>query len=484
MNTLNAFVLIRVRLISILLLLLFCYSFSNAQVFINASDNLPEDGASGQSVDVMSVDIDQDGDKDIILANEYQVNSILYNNGQAHFDYNPNTLLATLHDSEDIAVADFDLDGDLDILFVSEDDFEHEFFLNNGSGNFELTPIEPFSASNSVCVEDFNGDGIPDLFIGNLGQNYILINDGFASFTNETTTRLPNVWDVTYDAKIVDVDNDGDNDIVVANQDGNRILINQGGGYFEDETDIRFPSPVMMDTRKLVPGDVNEDGYIDLMLCNVEFVEGNDPQNRLYINDGTGIFSDQTESHIPEYNDQTMDGIFMDFDEDGDQDILLTNVLHSPLLVYKNDGDGKFSDANAIALGTLEFTLEGLGIVTDDFNGDSLADIYICNRTGKDLLLLRDPEMEVTSTTEPTVYQGKLWPNPVESSFAIEKGDWNNTPEFRLVDILGRKVANLTIESETAETYHFQLPKHKMTGIYFLEIRLKDTVLLKELFFK
>ncbi len=482
MNTLNAFILNRVWLIPVLLLL--CYSNSNAQAFLNASDNLPDDGASGQSVDVMSVDIDQDGDKDIILANEYQINTILYNNGQAEFDYNPNTLLATLHDSEDIAVADFDLDGDLDILFVSEDDFEHEFFLNNGSGGFELTPIEPFSASNSVCVEDFNGDGIPDLFIGNLGQNYILINDGFASFTNEAATRLPAVWDTTYDAKVVDVDNDGDNDIIVANQEGNRLLINQGGGYFEDETISRLPQGIMMDTRKIVPGDMNEDGAIDFMLCNVEFVEGNDPQNRLYINDGTGVFSDETESQFPEYNDQTMDGVFMDFDADGDQDILLTNVLHSPLLVYKNDGVGKFTDANSIAIGDLEFTLEGLGIVTDDFNGDTLVDIYICNRNGKDLLLLRDPEIEITSTVEPEIYKGKLWPNPVVSSFAIEKGDWIGTPDFRLIDVLGRELAKLTIEFETSTTYHFQIPETKMTGIYFLEIRQKDAVLLKELFLR
>lgn len=480
---LNAFVLNRVRLISILLLL-FCYSISNAQIFLNASDNLPEDGASGQSVDVMSVDIDQDGDNDIILANEYQVNTILYNNGQAYFDYNPNTLLATLHDSEDIAVADFDLDGDLDILFVSEDDFEHEFFLNVGGGNFELTPIEPFSASNSVCVEDFNGDGVPDLFIGNLGQNYILINDGFASFNNETATRLPTIWDITYDVKIIDVDNDSDNDIVVANQDGNRILINQGSGYFEDETDMRLPQGITMDTRKIVVGDTNNDGFVDLMLCNVEFVDGNDPQNRIYINDGMGVFSDETEALIPEFNDQTMDGIFMDFDDDGDQDILLTNVLHSPLLVYKNDGAGKFSDANMTALGDLEFTLEGLGVVTDDFNGDSLCDIYICNRNGKDLLLLRDPEIEITSTIEPTIYKGKLWPNPVESSFALEKGDWVDRPDFRLVDVLGREITKLSIEFETSETYHFQLPETKITGIYFLEIRQKDSVLLKELFLK
>ncbi len=483
MNMINAFVLFRVWLISFLLLL-FSYSDSNAQAFLNASDNLPDDGASGQSVDVMSVDIDQDGDKDIILANEYQVNSILYNNGQAQFEYNPNTLLATLHDSEDIAVADFDLDGDLDILFVSEDDFEHEFFLNNGSGNFDLVPIEPFSASNTVCVEDFNGDGAPDLFIGNLGQNYILMNDGLASFTNETLTRLPSIWDVTYDAKIIDVDNDGDNDIMVANQNGSRLLINQGGGYFNDETDARLPQGIVMDTRKIVPGDTNQDGFVDFILCNVEFVEGNDPQNRIYINDGTGVFSDETESQIPEFNDQTMDGIFMDFDEDGDEDILLTNVLHSPLLVYKNDGFGKYSDANTIAIGDLEFTLEGLGIVKDDFNGDSLCDIYICNRTGKDLLLLRDPEIEITSTSEPEVYQGKLWPNPVESSFAIEKGDWTDTPAFRLVDILGREVVKLTIEFETSMAYHFQLSDRSMTGIYFLEIREKDAVFLKELFLK
>ncbi len=482
MNAVNAFRLMKVGFMNLILLCIL--SSSNAQVYINASDNLPNDGASGQSVDVLAVDIDQDGDQDIILANEYQVNSILYNNGQAQFDYNPNTLLSNVHDSEDIAVADFDLDGDLDILFVSEDDFEHEFFVNNGSGVFELAPpIEPFSASNSVAVEDFNSDGIPDLFVGNLGQNFILINDGFASFIDETNTRLPVVADTTYDVKIIDVDNDLDKDIFVANRDGNRLLINQGSGYFADETNLRLPQDVAMDTRKVVPGDANGDGFIDFLLCNVEFSTGDDPQNRIYINDGAGFFFDQTDGHIPEFDDHTMDGIFMDFDEDGDKDILLTNVLHSPLLVYQNDGIGKFSNANTAVFGDLELTLDGTGIVTADFNGDTLSDIYICNKAGKDLLLLRDTEVVVTSTVdELQQYNGRLWPNPAEQTFAIERGDWVSMPTFRMVDMLGHEVATLEAQTGDEEYLLFQIPDGINSGLWFLEIRTEAGIFFKEIY--
>ena len=484
MKTLKFTLLAKVWL-SNLLFLVYIVNPCDAQVYINASDNLPNDGAAGQSVDVVSIDIDGDGDKDIILANEYQVNTILYNNGQAQFDYNPNTLLANLHDSEDIAVADFDLDGNLDILFVSEDDFEHEFFLSNGAGGFDLTPIEPFSASNSVVVEDFNGDSFPDLFIGNLGQNFILINDGSASFTNETELRLPVVFDTTYDVKVIDADNDGDQDIIVANSNGNRLLINIGGGFFTDESSDRLPQGLVMDTRKVVPGDVNEDGFVDLLLCNVEFSTGNDPQNRLYVNDGTGVFNDVTDGHIPSFNDQSMDAIFMDFDEDGDDDILLTNVLHSPLLIYKNDGIGKFSGANTIALGALEFTLDGMGIVTDDFNGDSLTDIYICNRLGKDLLLLRDPAVVVTSTEEaPKPFEGNLWPNPAGDRVALEKIVQLKHPVFRLIDILGREVATLQPAYEDQKMYQFDLSMISLKGLLFLEMRTEEGIFIKEFYKK
>jgi hypothetical protein len=79
-------------------------------------------------------------------------------------------------------------------------------------------------------------------------QNLLWINNGSGVIADETTTRLPAVTDSSFDAAFGDVDGDGDLDIVVANigelgtVEQNRLLINDGAGVFADETATRLPA--------------------------------------------------------------------------------------------------------------------------------------------------------------------------------------------------------------------------------------------------
>ncbi len=72
-----------------------------------------------------------------MIANEFQRNTILINDGSGHFSDHSNALSNTPHDHEDIVIADFDGNNTPDIVIVSEDDSTHEYYLNNG---FEISP--------------------------------------------------------------------------------------------------------------------------------------------------------------------------------------------------------------------------------------------------------------------------------------------------------------------------------------------------------
>ncbi|MEM9260804.1 MAG: VCBS repeat-containing protein, partial [Bacteroidota bacterium] len=130
------------RYFYLLAALLICSS-TQAQLYYDASDALPDNGARGQSMDVKAVDLNGDESLDIVLANEFQPNTILWNNGSGQFSLAASPALAVQnHDSEDVVVADFNGDEALDLAFCSEDDVTlgiqnvHELYFGDGAGNF------------------------------------------------------------------------------------------------------------------------------------------------------------------------------------------------------------------------------------------------------------------------------------------------------------------------------------------------------------
>ena len=171
---------------SIFILLLAFPFILKAQLYIDASGQLPNNGSQGQSMDVRAADIDGDGDLDIILANEFQPNTILLNDGKANFtNGTAGKLPGKSADSEDVAIADFDGNGTLDLIFCSEDDITlnrtdvHEFYLGDGNGSFALTTYRfPDTEANAVITADINGDSLPDVLFGNKGGTSILFNNG------------------------------------------------------------------------------------------------------------------------------------------------------------------------------------------------------------------------------------------------------------------------------------------------------------------
>ena len=358
-------------------------------LFVDVTEtHLPRLALEGFSMDARPADLDGDGDLDLLVAVEFEANILLLNDGEGRFTAANDRLPRANHDSEDVAAADFDGDGDVDLLVVSEDDRVNEFYVNDGQARFPVT-----GTSNAVVAADLDGDGATDVLIGNNGQNVFLRNDGVGFFIDETASRLPTRLDVTQDLELGDVDGDGDLDLLVGNEDANRLLINTGAGVFEDETTTRLPvREAPEETREADFGDVDGDGDPDILFANVDaFVPGADPQNRLLLNDGAGFFSDETAMRLPPRPERSFDGDFVDVDGDGDCDIVTANSVRgsgTPALysVYLNDGTGHFSDGttDVFPAGVVG---NGFDVEAADFNGDGRIDLYLASRGGPDRLL-------------------------------------------------------------------------------------------------
>ena len=354
--------------------------------------HIPTWSLGGRSMDAKSIDIDHDGDLDLVIANEHNHNIILINDGKGNMtDGTKDRLPPNWHDSEDIALGDFDKDGDVDLIFVSEDDKVNEYYWNDGKGFFKTAkyPLPVTGKSNAVITSDLDKDGDLDLLIGNDGQNFALLNDGKGKFTDATAQVLPKGTQTTQDLELGDVDGDGDLDLIVGNEDDNQLLINNGKGVFKDETAKRLPLEAgKEETREADFGDVDGDGDLDLVFANVNFKQVKNHQNRILINDGKGVFKDETATRLPQEKRHSADADLIDIDGDNDLDLLVGNGFGKVgFQIMLNNGKGIFQDKTRDIL--KPFVADVIDIEVADFNGDKLPDFYLCNFRGDDKLFLQ-----------------------------------------------------------------------------------------------
>ena len=270
-------------------------------VFSDASASLPTTASDDWAV--AAGDVDQDGDLDLVIVVQQGLPRLLLNQGGGRFVPSPAAIPSLTMAATDAHLADLDQDGDLDLLVAGR--YEPvRVFLNDGTGTFQTGGSYP--ASNSaltyrLAIGDVDQDGDLDVYMANsgqntptLGQDVLLLGDGQGGFS-VAAGALPVVADDAIGVTFLDVEGDGDLDVCTANfTTPPKLLINDGQGVFTDETTLRLPSGVLAGGAScVVSADLNRDGFPDLFV-GVERRSATSPTsvNRIYLNDGTGRFMD------------------------------------------------------------------------------------------------------------------------------------------------------------------------------------------------
>ncbi len=254
-----------------------------------------------------------------------------------------------------------------------------------------------------VAVADYDGDGDDDLFFLNqMGANALYRNRGDGTFENATQEAGPLGLPgrVCVGAAFADYDNDGDQDLYVTSTRGGNVLFeNQGGGKFRDVTE---QAGVVCVAHSQTPAffDYDKDGDLDLLVTNTarwttdnfdadaNYYRGAgdlwthvyDPDDReanlLFRNDGRGAFTDATREAGLEGHGWSGDVAVFDYDDDGDSDLLVTNMFGMSQLL-QNDGQGHFDDVTRQTLGRT--SLGAIGCKAFDYNNDGRFDLFIAD---------------------------------------------------------------------------------------------------------
>ncbi|MCD6167221.1 VCBS repeat-containing protein, partial [bacterium] len=277
-----------------------------------------------------------------------------------------------------IAFGDYDNDGDLDI-YVTKGNYESNIlYQNNGDGTFTdvtyIAGVGDFGYGYHSVFGDYDNDGDLDLYIANANMpNVLYQNNGDGTFTDVTT--FAGVGDAGYSRSVVfaDLNNDGYLDIYVAKaaNQANILYRNNRDGTFSDVSNVAGVADQSY-SASVVCGDYNNDGFLDIYIANFR-----GEANVLYRNNGDGTFTNVTKIAGVGDSGWGHSAAFGDYDNDGFLDIYVVNCKEHPNVLYHNNGDGTFTDVTeAAGVGNIQY---GRGVTFADFNNDGNLDIYVSN---------------------------------------------------------------------------------------------------------
>ncbi len=313
-------------------------------------DNLDQQGWSSAWADY-----DADGDVDLFLGQEHSGNgdtrgdlfrNMLMEGGTGFTNFSAPTGLDDPDWHDNLAWVDIDQDGDLDLLVLMEL-APHELYEQFAPGQFrsigEQTGFsDPTSHGYGLAIGDYDGDRDLDIYIstcliGNRIPNTFFENQlsdtgvlQFLDVTDRTGTQfLPN----SYGSQFADFDDDGDLDLYLIGAQGNpnQLFRNEGDGTFAEVNDIvRDVVLYQPSTTSSIGGqaaDYDNDGDLDLLFQDQEGPIG----RMLYRNDGNWRFTHAaTPEGLRTGDDGGYDSAFVDYDLDGDLDLFASTDAGLP----------------------------------------------------------------------------------------------------------------------------------------------------------
>ena len=333
-----------------------------------------------------------------------------------------------------VALFDYDNDGDLDVFLVQgrmlgtgppllpppAGALEGRLYRNDleikpdGTRTLHFTDVTEQSGIHTrgygmgVAAGDIDNDGWIDLYVTGFGGNQLFHNNGDGTFTDVSTqsgTDGSGSWGVS--AAFVDFDRDGWLDLFVGNYLNyslqthvpcfsasgapdycrpsvyrpapSRLYRNLGGGRFADVTIAAGMGRPFGPALGVATADFNGDGWIDLFVANDE------QENQLWMNQRDGTFRNTAllagVALGPNGERKANMGVDAgDFDNDGDEDLFVTELVNQGSSLYVNDGSATFEEQSTrlgVRRPTLPYT--GFGAAWLDYDNDGWLDILAVN---------------------------------------------------------------------------------------------------------
>jgi hypothetical protein len=290
---------------------------------------------------------------------------------------------------------DLNNDGHPDLLLAeSLPGGATSLFYSNGDGTFadrsQDSGISPNLSWAAGAYGDYDGDGLLDLYISTLtrlDKLYRNLGEDSSPVFMDVTDEAGIVGDPDYrgmQVSWIDYNQDSFLDIFVVNdeQDPSLLFENQGDGSFLEVAERAGIREVGRGNSMGVAwGDFDHNGWQDVVVTRIS-------ETGLFMNNGDATFEDLTAPDVLPFEGVGWGALAEDFDNDGDEDVLLSvnNVVTGSLL-FENDA-GSFEDITALLGDVLR--IPSVSSASGDFNNDGFVDVVLSSG-GELRLLMNEP---------------------------------------------------------------------------------------------